>query len=176
MIQQIYPWLSSQGVKIILILVIGLIAQRILRAVIKKIIAAITKVSPRIRDRQLREKRVTTLSCVFIRIATFVLWTVVILMILSELGLDIMPILTGAGILGLAIGFGAKDLVANMISGLFILIEDQYTEGDKVKIAGLEGTVQKIGLRTTTLIDKEGIEHIIPNEQIKIVSNLSKPR
>jgi small conductance mechanosensitive channel len=173
-LNQIYNWLLIHGLKILAILIIGLICQKLLRVVIKRIIQTMTKLAPGVRDGRIRERRVMTLSNVFIRTTNIVLWMIIILMVLSEIGLNITPILTGAGILGLAIGFGAKDLVANMINGLFILVEDQYTEGDEVKIAGLEGTVQKISLRTTILKDKEGVEHIIPNGQIKTVSNLSK--
>ena len=95
-------------------------------------------------------------------------------MIVRELGFDIAPLLASAGIAGLAIGFGAQTLVKDLLAGAFILIENQFDEGDEVEISDKKGIVEKITLRTVWLKDKEGALHIIPNGSIAMVSNFSK--
>ncbi|MGB2696402.1 MAG: mechanosensitive ion channel family protein, partial [Candidatus Zixiibacteriota bacterium] len=91
-----------------------------------------------------------------------------------ELGLDIGPILAGAGILGLAVGFGAQTLVKDVISGFFILMEDQYRVGDVVEVAGIGGLVEQMSLRVTILRDLEGKVHYIPNGSISTATNMTK--
>jgi small conductance mechanosensitive channel len=95
-------------------------------------------------------------------------------MILEEAGIQIGPILAGAGIVGLAVGFGAQYLIKDIITGLFIILENQYRIGDVIKIDSTEGTVEKITMRLTTLRDMSGTVHHIPHGEIKRVSNLSK--
>jgi small conductance mechanosensitive channel len=97
-----------------------------------------------------------------------------ILMMLQEAGIEIGPILAGAGIVGLALGFGGQYLIRDIISGLFIILENQYRIGDVVNINSTGGLVEDISLRMTTLRDMNGTVHHIPHGEIKIVSNLSK--
>jgi small conductance mechanosensitive channel len=94
--------------------------------------------------------------------------------ILSELGLDLKPILAGAGIAGLAVGFGAQTLVKDLIHGFFILLENQFRVSDVIRTAGVEGAVEAINLRTTVLRDNEGRVHVIPNGSIDVVTNLTR--
>lgn len=94
---------------------------------------------------------------------------VAILMILSQFGVNILPILTGASVLGLAISFGAQTLIKDLISGFFILIEDQFNVGDYVKIGNFEGEVYKLTMRLTVIKDKKGNLIYIPNSQINSV-------
>jgi moderate conductance mechanosensitive channel len=120
------------------------------------------------------EKRARTLGKI-INSAAFVLVVgVATMMILSEFGMNIAPIITGAGIAGLAVGFGAQNLVRDLIGGFFLILEDQIRVGDVVKINGTGGSVEVIRLRTTVLRDLEGAVHIFPNGEIKEVSNLTK--
>lgn len=98
-----------------------------------------------------------------------VLFTIAFLMVLAHWGVNIVPILTGAGILGLAFSFGAQTLVKDLISGFFIIVEDQFNVGNKIKIGDFSGEVRKITLRSTTLLDKDGNLIIIPNSQITAV-------
>ena len=84
-------------------------------------------------------------------------------MILDELGINIGPYLAAAGIVGVALGFGAQSLVKDIIGGIFIIVEDQYNIGDVIKIASISGTVEEINLRRTVLRDLDGIVHFIPN-------------
>nr|HPH15758.1 mechanosensitive ion channel family protein [Bacteroidales bacterium] len=99
---------------------------------------------------------------------------IVSLMVLKEMGLDIAPLLAGAGIVGLALGFGGQYLIRDIISGLFIILENQYRVGDVIRIDSTGGMVENISLRMTTLRDNAGVVHHIPHGDIKRVSNLSK--
>ncbi|MCX5998033.1 MAG: mechanosensitive ion channel family protein, partial [Chloroflexi bacterium] len=94
--------------------------------------------------------------------------------LLSNVGIDIAPVLAGMGVIGVAIGFGAQSLVKDTISGLFILIENQYRVGDVVKIADKSGTVEEITLRRTVLRDFDGTVHSVPNGEIRVASNMTK--
>ena len=95
-------------------------------------------------------------------------------MIFIELGINVTPILTGAGIVGIAVGFGAQDIVKNIFHGIFILMEDQYSEGDVVTIANITGTVENFDLRRTIIRDLDGVQHHVPNGEITVASNKTK--
>jgi len=95
-------------------------------------------------------------------------------MILSEVGINITPLIAGFGIAGLAVGFGAQSLVRDIIAGLFILLENQYSVGDWVQIAGIGGGVEEINLRRTVLRDFDGTVHTVPNGEIRVASNFTK--
>ena len=95
-------------------------------------------------------------------------------MVLRELDIDVVPILTGAGIAGLAIGFGAQNLVRDFISGFFIILEDQVRVGDLARINGVPGVVEEINLRTIVVRDGEGAVQVFPNGTITALANLSK--
>jgi small conductance mechanosensitive channel len=120
------------------------------------------------------QRRASTLRGILTSIVTVGVVFVSILMVLRELSIDVIPILTGAGIAGLAIGFGAKNLVRDMISGFFLILEDQVRIGDLARINGITGTVEQINLRTISLRDGEGAVHIFPNGTITALANLSK--
>jgi len=113
--------------------------------------------------------RIRTVRSLLKSIIDVVLLLVAVLIILSNLGIDIIPILTGAGILGLAFSFGAQSLVKDLIAGFFIIIENQFNIGDKIHIGKLEGEVSKMTLRITVLRDKNGNLIYIPNSQITTV-------
>jgi len=115
--------------------------------------------------------RLRTLSKVVARAGAVVILAVVVLMILQSFGIDITPVLAGAGVAGIAIGFGAQSLIKDILNGFFILLEDQFVEGDFVSIKGKEGTVEDFSLRRTILRDFKGDTHIIPNSQIKTATN-----
>ena len=120
------------------------------------------------------QRRAQTLSGLMTRLVTVTIALVAILMVLRELSLDVMPILTGAGIAGLAIGFGAQNLVRDVISGFFMILEDQVRVGDLVRINTVGGTVEHINLRTIVLRDADGAVHMFPNGTITALANLSK--
>jgi len=120
------------------------------------------------------EKRAKTLGKIIHSAGLVLVSGIAIMMTLSEFGINIAPIITGAGIAGLAVGFGAQNLVRDVISGFFLIFEDQIRVGDSVKINGTGGTVEAIRLRTTVLRDLEGVVHIFPNGEIKQVANMTK--
>lgn len=156
-------------IKIILILAIAYFASQFLKTLIKKTIQA------RIKDKA-EEKRIKTLMGVLGGASRFIIWIMAILMILPEFKINIAPILAGVGLVGLAVSMAAKDIISDFIAGLFIILEDQYAVGDKVKIGEFEGKVKEITLRRTIIENEDGVLHLIPNSQIKIVSNKSKSR
>jgi moderate conductance mechanosensitive channel len=120
------------------------------------------------------QRRAATLAGILNSLVTAVVAFVVILMLLRELTIDVLPILTGAGIAGLAIGFGAQNLVRDVISGFFLILEDQVRIGDIARINGVGGTVEQINLRTIVLRDGEGAVQVFPNGTITTLANLSK--
>ena len=120
------------------------------------------------------QRRAATLGGILTSIVTVSVAFVAILMLLRELTIDIVPILTGAGIAGLAIGFGAQNLVRDVISGFFLILEDQVRIGDLARINGIAGSVEQINLRTIVLRDGEGAVQVFPNGTITALANLSK--
>ncbi len=120
------------------------------------------------------EKRANTLSNVISRTAMVVILILAIIMVLPEFGLNIGPLIAGLGLVGLAVGFGAQSLVKDVITGLFILMENQYAEGDVVEISGITGVVENINLRRTKLRDLDGTVHFVPHSEITNTSNLTQ--
>ena len=120
-----------------------------------------------------KEKRAKTLGHIIITTGNIIIYAIILLMILSLFGIDITPILAGAGVIGLAIGFGAQSLVKDFVSGLFILVENQYGIGDKVKIGNFEGQVIRITMRSTVLKGDEGEIYYISNGSINNVTKMS---
>src|SRR5579864_3369111 len=120
------------------------------------------------------QRRATTLGGVLSSLTTAIVGFVAILMLLRELAIDVVPILTGAGIVGLAVGFGAQNLVRDVISGFFLILEDQVRIGDLARINGVQGIVEQINLRTIVLRDGEGAVQVFPNGTITALANFSK--
>src|SRR5690606_16779746 len=120
-----------------------------------------------------RQQRAEAIGSVLRSAATVVIFTVAALLILGELGINLAPLLAGAGIAGVALGFGAQSLVKDMLAGLFILLEDQYGVGDIVNLGEASGVVVAIGLRVTTLRDLQGVIWHVPNGEIHRVANRS---
>jgi len=120
------------------------------------------------------QRRASTLRGILTSAVSATVWFVAVLMVLRELAIDVMPILTGAGIAGLAIGFGAQNLVRDVISGFFMILEDQVRVGDIARINGTGGVVEEINLRTIVLRDGEGAVQVFPNGTITALANMSK--
>ena len=120
------------------------------------------------------EQRAETLRHIIWSVSRGILLVIIVLTVSSELGFDIAPILASAGIVGLAVGFGAQSLVKDVISGFFILFEDQYGVGDGVKIGDMSGVVERMTLRATVLRNLEGQVHVIPNGNIHSVTVMTK--
>jgi small conductance mechanosensitive channel len=120
------------------------------------------------------ERRVATIGRLAVRVAATVIVVIAALTILGLFGIDIGPALAGLGVVGIAVGFGAQSLVRDWFAGIFVVIENQYSEGDIVRIGGVEGVVQEFSLRRTTLRDIDGTIHTVPNGQIIVASNLTR--
>lgn len=167
------PWLLSHGLRIVIILVGSYFLNKIMHKFIDRAVR-IAVVPDRFSSKESEIKREDTLIRIFSGATKIAILTIVILMVLQELGLEIGPILAGAGIVGLAFGFGGQYLIRDIISGLFIILENQYRIGDVVNFDGIGGLVEDITLRMTTLRDQDGTVHHIPHGEIHKVSNLSK--
>ena len=162
--------LTQTTVRITVILLLAWLVARLLRRGIRLLRS---RIESRIDDREAL-KRAETLTRVFKYIVTVVITLVAGMMVLSELGVSLAPILGAAGIAGVAIGFGAQSLVKDFFSGFFILFEDQIRTGDVVRIASHSGLVEEITLRHTRLRDFEGNVHYVPNGMIDSVVNMSR--
>ena len=120
------------------------------------------------------EKRLNTLMGILRKTTRIIIWSIFGMIFLEKININIAPILTGAGIVGLAVGFGAQELVRDFISGFFILLEDGIRTGDVVTLNGTSGKVERIELRTITLRDSSGVVHIFQNGKINTISNMTK--
>ncbi|MBK5210064.1 MAG: mechanosensitive ion channel family protein [Flavobacteriaceae bacterium] len=167
------PWLLSSGVRVVGILIGAFIINKIITKFIDKTVR-LTVVPNNYSSKESEKKREDTLIQIFSITSKITIFTITILMVLQEFGVVIGPILAAAGIVGLAFGFGGQYLIRDIISGLFIILENQYRIGDVVKFENLGGVVEKISLRMTTLRDMDGTVHHIPHGEIKEVSNYAK--
>lgn len=171
-LRDIATWLTTSGLKIVGIL-LGLF---ILYEMSNRVVTWMEKFVPEKDPVQAVEarKRARTLGKILRHALVIVLVFVALLTILGEVGIQLAPLLATAGIGALAIGFGAQSLVRDVISGFFIILENQFSIGDAVEVAGVSGVVESVNLRTTVLRDLDGRVHTVPNGEIKVVSNLSK--
>ncbi|MDO8213350.1 mechanosensitive ion channel family protein [Conexibacter sp. CPCC 206217] len=184
-------WLVGPPLRILLILLVAVVANRIARRAVKRTLrgmasgvmrerlGAVRKRTPNAfletQETNLRgEQRSNALSGVLRSIVSFVIFAIAGFMVLDELGVNLAPLLAGAGVVGLAIGFGSQALVKDFLSGMFILIEDQFGVGDIVDLDGTSGTVEAISLRTTQLRSVDGTVWHVPNGEIRRVGNMSK--
>lgn len=120
-----------------------------------------------------RKKRVQTLDALVGATVRLLIWFIATLMIISEIGINTAPLLASAGILGVALGFGAQSLIKDFMSGMFIIIENQYRVGDVVELSNISGTVEQITIRTTVVRDLNGDLHHIPNGTIAVTTNMT---
>jgi len=161
-----------RGINIVVIIIVAFVVVRAAHLAIARIQYSVGRRDER-HDLEW-QRRATTLSSILSRTVTALVAFLAILMLLRELSIDVVPILTGAGIAGLAIGFGAQNLVRDVISGFFLILEDQVRVGDLARINGVGGIVEQIGLRTIVLRDVEGAVQVFPNGTITSLANLSK--
>jgi len=123
------------------------------------------------RDEELREETIIRILNATTKV---VIWTFAVLLILAQLNINLGPLIAGAGIAGVALGFGAQSLVKDVINGMFILLENQYRVGDVVELnKEVSGTVEKFTLRSTTLRDLDGMQHTVPNGEILLATNMT---
>jgi len=176
--EKLTPLLLSTGaaaLRIGLILIAGYVGARLLRLGLGRLESALITAGERTEAVPgAARKRVTTLVGLLRTIAVVGLWAVVVIITLEQTGLNITPILAGAGIIGLAVGFGAQNLVRDLISGFFMVMEDQVRVGDVAIVNGTGGLVEAISFRTIVLRDLSGVVHIFPNGTINTLSNMTK--
>jgi moderate conductance mechanosensitive channel len=170
--QAVSRWFLTHGVNLVVIVVGAVIVNRVAGV-------SIEHLQHRLHSRQGPldfewQRRASTIGGLLQRMVGVSLSFVAILMVLRELSIDVLPVLTGAGIAGLAVGFGAQNLVRDIISGFFLILEDQVRVGDQARINGVMGTVEDVRLRTIVLRDGDGAVQVFPNGSITSLANFSK--
>lgn len=174
-VERLTPFVLSL-LRVILILMSALVISKLASRFVRALRMRIVEVMKRRRGEEPTlelEKRAATIGGIIRKTIGGVVWAVALVMALREIGFDIAPILAGAGVAGLAIGFGAQNLVRDVISGLFMLIENQIRVNDIAIINGTSGLVEEINLRTTVLRGVDGTVHIFPNGAINTLSNMT---
>jgi small-conductance mechanosensitive channel len=169
---EILFWLKTSGLRIGVIAVGSFLLIRFLRAVADRIPRLMPAGQEPIATE--REKRAHTVASLLRTAGTTLVVIAAGMMAFREIGLDITPLIAGAGVAGLAIGFGAQGLIKDVLAGFFILLEDQFHVGDVIQAAGVSGQVEQMTLRLTIVRDLQGTVHFIPNGEIKVASNLTK--
>ena len=180
-------WLLAKPLKIVIIAVFAFLVRLVLHRVIDRLTRDTGKVpailrplrerapqalAPLISER--RAQRAKTIGSVLKSISSLVVWGIAAIWMLGELGFDLTPIIASAGVVGVAVGFGAQNLVKDFLSGVFMLLEDQYGVGDVVDTGSAKGTVESVGLRITTLRDVQGTVWYVRNGEIKRIGNSSQ--
>ncbi len=163
--------LVRDGARVFGIWLLAWLAYRVVRLTARRIEIAVDDGDDSVTT--LRERRGQTIAQLLRSVGRVVV-VVIALLLTFNVFIDIGPILAGAGILGLAVSFGAQSLVKDVISGFFILFENQFAIGDVIEIAGKSGVVEKMTLRVAVLRDGEGVMHVVPNSEIKVVSNKTR--
>jgi moderate conductance mechanosensitive channel len=176
---RILPYLVDPVLPILVVIVVAILALRASRLFVHGIVEALL-------DREATEGTAQELSAVEIKkrmdtldelgghVLRFFIVVIGGLMVLRTVGLDVGPAIAGLGIVGIAVGFGAQHLVKDYLNGALILVENQFSKGDVVRIAGVSGTVEDFSLRRTTLRDLDGVVHTVPNGEIAVASNLTR--
>lgn len=165
-------WTRDRAPRLIIILVLAFIFVRLLGIITRKVVAFSEKRSPR---GAMQAQQMRTLVGVIRSTGVFLIVFFAGMSVLKDgFNFDIAPLLASAGIIGLAIGFGAQTLVKDVINGFFILVENQFQVGDAVRVAGVADKVEEVTMRRTILRDADGTVHIVPNGAIQIVSNTTR--
>ncbi len=167
-------WFVDHGFRIVGILIAGIVLWFVTLKVIPAMVSQTMARPRRGESREGMKRRADTLERVFLGLARVMLILLVLFLVLSELNINMGPILAGFGVAGIAVGFGAQYLIRDLIAGVFIIMENQYRVGDVAKVADVAGLVEEINLRKTVLRDLDGVVHHIPNGQIGVASNYSR--
>ncbi len=183
-------WLITKPIKILMIIVIAFLIRLLVRRLINRVTTLpksggkLPSMLRPLRERapevlgsaiiERRRQRAMTIGSVLKSMATFLIYGLAFILVLGELGIDLGPIIASAGIIGVAIGFGAQNLVKDFLSGIFMMVEDQYGVGDVVDVGEASGTVESVGLRITTLRDVKGTVWYVRNGEVLRVGNSSQ--
>lgn len=172
--EEVLDWLATHGLRIVVIVGLSTLGLFLARRLSRRIERLLTS---RERDCVQHDEfcqRAHTIRRLLDGTLAFVVVIIVGTMVLMELGVQVAPLLAGVGVIGIAISLGAQSLVKDVLAGLLILVEDQFNIGDSVAVAGVSGVVERMTLRSTVLRDLEGTVHIVPNGEMRVVSNKTK--
>jgi small conductance mechanosensitive channel len=169
-VSDIASWLIGKPLTVLILVLVAVVARWLLFRVIDRAVSGITS-TPLSERRGLRAR---TMGSLLKSITTGVIFAMVLLTVLDEVGVSVAPLLAGAGIVGVAIGFGAQSLVKDFLSGIFMIFEDQYGVGDSVNLGEVSGTVEAVSLRVTRLRDVDGTVWYVRNGEILRVGNMSQ--
>jgi len=169
----VVTWLIDHGIRILIIVAVGAVLWFALNKFLPPLVGH-AMVTTKGESKEGVKKRRGTLVGVLTGVGRVFIVIVAIMMILSEVGVPVAPVLAGFGIVGIAIGFGAQYLIRDLIAGIFIILENQYRVGDVARVADVAGLVEEVNLRKTVLRDLDGIVHHIPNGEIRIASNFTR--
>lgn len=169
-------WLITVLPRLLLIFIVAAVVMRFVSVLLKRLrpVVAGRLRKGGIEDDGELDKRIDTLFGILRSVIKVVVWLILVMLLLKQLGIDVAPIIAGAGIIGLAVGFGAQELVRDFISGFFMLLENQVRAGDVAIVNGTGGVVENAGLRTIVLRDLAGTVHTIQNGKISSLSNMTK--
>jgi small conductance mechanosensitive channel len=164
----------KSALRIVLVVLAGYVVIRFLRIALRRVEEMLVRAGERTEVvRGAARKRVTTLTGLLLTLGLVAVWAVVVVICLDQIGLDVTPILAGAGIVGLAVGFGAQNLVRDVIGGFFLVLENQVRVGDVAVVNGTGGLVEAITFRTIVLRDLAGVVHVVPNGAITTLANMT---
>jgi moderate conductance mechanosensitive channel len=167
--------IAQSGLRILLVLLAGYVSVRFLRIAVRRLEELLIRAGEKTElVPGATRKRVTTLTGLLLTLSLVVVWSIVVVICLAQIGLDVTPILAGAGIVGLAVGFGAQNLVRDVITGFFLVLENQVRVGDVAVVNGTGGLVEAITFRTIVLRDLAGVVHVFPNGAITTLANMTK--
>jgi small conductance mechanosensitive channel len=167
-------WFMSTGIRVIVIIAIAVAVFLICRPIIRSVIKRIVSHRMATEDETDIQQRTDTLSSILVKITGIIILIIAVITILPEFGVNIYSLIAFIGVGGLAIAFAAQSLVRDFIAGFFILLEDQYSIGDVVSIAGVAGVVEDIALRRTVLRDLDGNVHSVPNGKVELSTNMTR--
>lgn len=166
--KELWQVIGYTALRIVIILAVSRVIMWVLHKTIDRIVLERAG-----KQKPNQARRMTTVGKLLKNVSTYVIYFIVFMLILSEFGVDLGPLLAGAGVMGIAIGFGAQSLVKDILTGFFIILEDQFAVGDVIQTGQFKGTVEVIGLRTTKILSWTGEVHIVPNGLINEVTNFS---
>lgn len=177
--QSVIDWFTGAPLRILLILIVALVLQKTASRAITRAINRIAEADlipgPN-RSLERQRERARTAGSVLRSTSNATIWLITSTMVLGQLGLDLGPLVASAGVIGVALGLGAQTIVRDVLSGIFMLVEDQYGVGDEINVLDVEGFVENVGLRITTVRDKKGTLWYLRNGEILKVGNNSKKK
>lgn len=174
--ERLISWFFTNGIKVLIILAVAWLLGRFVKVFFYRFMKKTIRKGLDLGKKSSKEEeeRLKTVSRVVVSVIKIVIWAIAVLTVLPEFGVNTTPLLASLGVMGLALSLGARSLIQDYLSGLFILLEDQYRVGENVNVAGAEGTVVDFSLRRTVVRGEDKVLHYIPNSQIKKASNFSR--